>query len=420
MVVLAGFIVAAIYLGILGFGAATMWRGLRGSYVDHDPRCHRCGYLLIGLPIHQANCPECGFDLKRPRAIRHGRRQRRVRPVLVGFLMVFLSLGPFLAPLLPQSVKNVVVASIQPAPAARAKKTPGTSASAGRARCSRCGRYHNSQLEFSSWLSNSWQYDEQAMVRELWTERRTDSLSTQVNPGTNGSLGAQGKQVEAVTPTAYSTWLPPFEPSASTGNTASNSRAGVDPLNEFASRQFKTLLDSGENATNGGPQDRGLVMPRTASDQHHEEAERFTRRHSSDGTTMSLFDVILAGGGLADGPSELQFAPDPTRNDQQGSLQFASASGSGDLYSLGWEGHSVAGGSELSQWQFSSRGAIDAQYNFASSHGALAAGYTNSLHLSGSHATLANTGIIRPSTVGTAVPSAMTGGRPVGGKADSR
>src|SRR5687768_13486638 len=52
-------------------------RGWRGRKVNDHPACRRCGFDLFGLPETSAACPECGADLRWPRAVRDGVRERR-------------------------------------------------------------------------------------------------------------------------------------------------------------------------------------------------------------------------------------------------------------------------------------------------------------------------------------------------------
>ena len=43
--------------------ASIRWRLARRSKIDREPRCKKCGYLLIGLP--EPRCPECGEPFER-------------------------------------------------------------------------------------------------------------------------------------------------------------------------------------------------------------------------------------------------------------------------------------------------------------------------------------------------------------------
>ncbi|MDB5322287.1 MAG: hypothetical protein JWN40_3918 [Phycisphaerales bacterium] len=61
----------------------------RGRRIDDHPTCRKCGFDLFGLPATSLNCPECGRDIKRRRAVRVGHR-RRFKSLLVFGLMLFL------------------------------------------------------------------------------------------------------------------------------------------------------------------------------------------------------------------------------------------------------------------------------------------------------------------------------------------
>ncbi|MHC4413962.1 MAG: hypothetical protein ACYS0G_01630 [Planctomycetota bacterium] len=91
---LAIFVLAVVWVGVLGLGAAVAWRGLRGRLVDRDPRCGRCAYILVGFPRRPQRCPECGFRLLRPGAVRLGRHEPRRALIVAGGLILLAGLSP--------------------------------------------------------------------------------------------------------------------------------------------------------------------------------------------------------------------------------------------------------------------------------------------------------------------------------------
>lgn len=65
---------------------AMLFVGLRGRVIDDHPVCRRCRFDLIGLSPEQ--CPECGADLGRPRAVRTGNRVRLKRLSWLGVVVL--------------------------------------------------------------------------------------------------------------------------------------------------------------------------------------------------------------------------------------------------------------------------------------------------------------------------------------------
>jgi hypothetical protein len=62
----------ALPLAALACGSLLLWAGSRGRRVGHHPTCRRCGFNLTGRPQGSYVCPECGSDLKQPRAVAVG------------------------------------------------------------------------------------------------------------------------------------------------------------------------------------------------------------------------------------------------------------------------------------------------------------------------------------------------------------
>jgi hypothetical protein len=88
-----GWLIPALPAAVAAMGVVPLWLGLRGRRVDQHPVCRRCAYDLVGLPADHAACPECGSDLRRPRAIRVGNRRRRAGLVMLAGLLLVPSLG---------------------------------------------------------------------------------------------------------------------------------------------------------------------------------------------------------------------------------------------------------------------------------------------------------------------------------------
>lgn len=76
-------------------GAIGVWLGLRGKRLNDHPICRKCKFDLVGVyPADVASrdvqCPECGRDLNRKRAVRFGARRRR--PLLaIGSALILLA-----------------------------------------------------------------------------------------------------------------------------------------------------------------------------------------------------------------------------------------------------------------------------------------------------------------------------------------
>src|SRR3954468_18349950 len=83
----------AVPAALLAASAAAVAYAVRGRRVDGHPHCRRCGFDLFGTPADSARCAECGADLKRRRAVRTGRRQRRRGGLWAAGPVLLLSLG---------------------------------------------------------------------------------------------------------------------------------------------------------------------------------------------------------------------------------------------------------------------------------------------------------------------------------------
>ncbi len=101
-----------IIAGVLTLlGGAALWRGLRGRRLNDHPICRKCKFDLVGVyspnnkdaggtgvsPVQtnedHPRCPECGRDLNRKRAVRHGERRRRPRFIIGGALLFLIGVS---------------------------------------------------------------------------------------------------------------------------------------------------------------------------------------------------------------------------------------------------------------------------------------------------------------------------------------
>jgi predicted RNA-binding Zn-ribbon protein involved in translation (DUF1610 family) len=70
---------------------ALLLVGLRGRQIDDHPHCRRCGHDLTGRSADSVQCPECGAELVRRRAVRIGQRRRRDGPLWTGWAALVLA-----------------------------------------------------------------------------------------------------------------------------------------------------------------------------------------------------------------------------------------------------------------------------------------------------------------------------------------
>src|SRR3954454_15524777 len=88
------FVILLLPLLLLIAGLVMFGRGLRGRRVDDHPLCRRCGFDLTGKPEASEVCAECGADLRAPKAIVHGHRERRAVLAAVGAVLVLVVIVP--------------------------------------------------------------------------------------------------------------------------------------------------------------------------------------------------------------------------------------------------------------------------------------------------------------------------------------
>lgn len=85
-------IVLVLMVGTLVCGVVVLMRGIRGRRKGDRPHCVKCEFDLSGLLDRGSEgrgvekCPECGSDLRRPRAVGVGVRQPRRRAVVLGLI----------------------------------------------------------------------------------------------------------------------------------------------------------------------------------------------------------------------------------------------------------------------------------------------------------------------------------------------
>lgn len=82
-------IAVAIVAGF-GLAGALVRYGLAGRATDDHPVCRACRFDLFNLPADRIACPECGSDLRTPRAVRVGNRTRRPAPLYAGLALLLL------------------------------------------------------------------------------------------------------------------------------------------------------------------------------------------------------------------------------------------------------------------------------------------------------------------------------------------
>lgn len=109
-------------LGLAGFWALSV--GLRGRRIDDHPLCRNCGFDLTGRAAGSDRCPECGSDVTRPTALRHGHRQRRGGLIAAGAIGLLLAMV-FVAPPLLSSVADFSLQPYKPLWLLRREATKG-------------------------------------------------------------------------------------------------------------------------------------------------------------------------------------------------------------------------------------------------------------------------------------------------------
>jgi hypothetical protein len=75
---------------IVALIASLMLRAIarRGRQGDEHPVCRKCRFDLFGRPDTSERCPECGADIRAPRAIRIGNRDARRRLLVISRFMI--------------------------------------------------------------------------------------------------------------------------------------------------------------------------------------------------------------------------------------------------------------------------------------------------------------------------------------------
>jgi hypothetical protein len=124
LVIIGGFVLAALWVGVVGLGVTMVWRGLRGRFGDRRPRCIACGYVLVGAARLPPRCSECGTEISGPRAYRLGPRERRWSLVMMGALTMLLCATPLALLYRPAAVKRRAPAAAKPVVPPVAAVTP--------------------------------------------------------------------------------------------------------------------------------------------------------------------------------------------------------------------------------------------------------------------------------------------------------
>jgi hypothetical protein len=73
---------------MIAAGLGLLVVGMRGTRVGQQPVCRACGFDLSASADGTATCSECGAGLKRPKAVRRGRRHKRPIVIVIGLLMM--------------------------------------------------------------------------------------------------------------------------------------------------------------------------------------------------------------------------------------------------------------------------------------------------------------------------------------------
>ena len=87
------FVLAVCVTGMLGLGAAMVYKGFRGTLIDGHLHCGRCGYDMVGHHHRPVRCPECGLDLRLPGMVCIGARRPRKRRIGLGLALIALNVG---------------------------------------------------------------------------------------------------------------------------------------------------------------------------------------------------------------------------------------------------------------------------------------------------------------------------------------
>ncbi len=91
------FALAVCVTGMLGLGAAMVYKGFRGTLIDGHLHCGQCGYDMVGHQYRPVRCPECGSDLRVPGMVRLGARRPHKRLIGLGLTLIALNVGGLIA-----------------------------------------------------------------------------------------------------------------------------------------------------------------------------------------------------------------------------------------------------------------------------------------------------------------------------------
>ena len=87
------FALAVCVTGMLGFGAAMVYKGFRGTLIDGHLHCGRCRYDMVGHQHRPVRCPECGSNLRLPGMVCIGARRPHKGRIGLGLALIALNVG---------------------------------------------------------------------------------------------------------------------------------------------------------------------------------------------------------------------------------------------------------------------------------------------------------------------------------------
>lgn len=92
----AALIAATFFAVMFGLVSLVLIRvGKRGRLVNDHPICRSCGFDLFNLPTDRERCPECGAELKKPKAVLPGRREPYAGRLYTGYVILLLAVFGF-------------------------------------------------------------------------------------------------------------------------------------------------------------------------------------------------------------------------------------------------------------------------------------------------------------------------------------
>ena len=94
-----------LFGAVVGFAVGMMFLilGRFGKRIDHHPICKHCRFDLIGSIEQSEKCPECGRDIRNPRAVLDGHRRPNRILILISIILLIGSIGGFALEIVPMS-----------------------------------------------------------------------------------------------------------------------------------------------------------------------------------------------------------------------------------------------------------------------------------------------------------------------------